>query len=137
MSGGLRGQRLAGTIRKLLSAMLARSLEDPRLHAVGIEQVNLSRDLGVATIGVRLMYGEADAKAQKAVMTALERATPHLRTTLAASLRMRRMPELRFVYDQGEDYRRNVERILAQIETEPKVQADDDEAVMPTEKAAK
>jgi ribosome-binding factor A len=122
MTDGLRGQRLAGTIRKLLSETLARSIEDPRLLAIGVEQVALSRDLGVATIGVRLMYGENDAKAQKAALAALNHAGPRLRATLAASLRMRRMPEFRFHYDQGEDHRRNVEKLLAEIAVEPKLE---------------
>jgi ribosome-binding factor A len=120
MSEGLRGQRLAGTIRKHLSSALSRSIEDPRLAALGIEHVTLSRDLSIATIGVRLMFGDADEKAQKGVMSALGRAAPHLRAMLAHALRMRKVPELRFSYDHGEDHRLDVERILAEIQSEPK-----------------
>jgi len=123
MSEGLRGQRLAGTIKKHLSAALARSIGDPRLAALGVENVNLSRDLGVATIGVRLMFGDNGEQAQKGVMGALTRLSPQLRSMLAAALRMRKVPELRFVYDHGEDHRLNVERILAEIGAEPKGEA--------------
>lgn len=141
MSDGLRGQRLAGTIRKHLSAALARSIEDPRLAALGIENVTLSRDLGIATIGVRLMFGDSDEKAQKGVMSALTGVSPQLRAMLAAALRMRKVPELRFVYDHGEDHRLNVERILAEIGAEPKGpeldQVDGSGVPVPAEVAAK
>ena len=137
MSDGVRGQRLAGTIRKLLSEMLARSIEDPRLQTVGIESVVVSRDLGVATVGVRILYGPSDSGAEKSALAALHRAAPHLRATLAASLRMRRTPELRFVYDHGEDHRQNVERILAEIEAQPKGATPEEEQQTPLPRTLK
>lgn len=117
---GIRQSRLEGTIRKYLSLELGRHLADPRLVSLGIEGVDLSRDLGVATVRVRLMFDGEEEGAQKAALAALRSVGPSLRSSLAQTLSMRRVPELRFVYDHGEDYRRKVEQLLGEIQAAPK-----------------
>ena len=120
MSGGVRQSRLEGTIRKHLGAELGRVAQDPRLTALGIERVELSRDLSVATVLVRIMFGADDPPARKGALVALKAVSPGLRSSLAQILRMRRVPELRFVYDEGEDNRRRVDALLAEIHREPR-----------------
>lgn len=119
-SGGpsVRRQRLAGTIHKHLSGELGRHLADPRLAAVGIERVELSPDLSIAKVYVRLMFGDGGPGAQKAALAALAGAGPGLRASLGPLLRMRRVPELRFHYDVGAEHRAHIEGILAEIVSE-------------------
>lgn len=116
----VRADRLGGTIHKHLSVELGRFAEDPRLVALAISEVQLSSDLGVATVKVRLMFGANDEAAEMQALRALGSIAPRLRSSLAATLRMRRVPELRFLYDHGEDHRREVDRLLQEISSEPK-----------------
>lgn len=120
----VRAARLGGTIQKHLSVELARFAEDPRLAALGVSQVTLSADLGVATVQVRLIFGPSDERAEAQSLKAVQAIAPRLRSSLARALTMRRVPELRFVYDHGEDHRRTVDRLLEEIETEPKARDD-------------
>jgi ribosome-binding factor A len=116
----VRAARLGGTIQKLLSVELGRFAEAPRLAVLGISQVTLSADLGVATVAVRIMFGPSDQRAEMQSLKAVQAIAPRLRSSLARALTMRRVPELRFVYDHGEDHRRTVDRLLQEIESEPK-----------------
>lgn len=118
MSDGIRAKRLAGTVRKHLSGVIARDFTDPRLAALSIEEVSFSGDLGLATVRVRLLFGGEDPAARRGVLDALGRAAPGLRAQLAPLLKMRRVPELRFHYDEGTDHRRRIEEVLAEIHRE-------------------
>lgn len=114
----IRKRRLAGTIRKYLSAELGRNMEDPRLVGVSIQEVELSPDLSLATVTVRIDYGEDDEKARRELLKLLSRLAPRLRSNLAPLLRMRRVPDLRFRYDVGQDHARRIEEVLEEIRAE-------------------
>lgn len=114
----VRRQRLAGTIHKHLSGELGRHLTDPRLAAVGIERVELSPDLSIAKVYVRLVFGDIGPGRERAALAALAGAGPGLRASLGPLLRMRRVPELRFHYDVGAEHRAHIEGLLAEIANE-------------------
>ncbi len=117
-TGSIRSRRLAGTIRKHLSAELGRDIADPRLVGVSLQEVELSSDLGLATVVVRIDYGDDGLDARKALLELLQRLGPRLRASLAPQLRMRRVPELRFRYDTGQDHARRIAEVLQEIREE-------------------
>ncbi len=116
--GGIRRKRIAGAIRRHLSAELAREVADPRLATLAIEDVDVSADLTLARVKVRLMFGGEDKAARDAAMHALMKVAPGLRASLSPVLRMRRIPELRFSYDEGLDLRTEIESVLEDIKRE-------------------
>lgn len=118
MSDGIRRKRVAGAIRKHLSVELAREVRDPRLAALGIESVDVTADLGVAKVFVRLMFGDHGPEERAQVMQVLQRLRPGLRSSLSSVLRLRRVPELQFVYDEGADHRARIEAVLDEIKQE-------------------
>ncbi len=118
MALGHRKDRLAGTIRKHLAGELSREVKDPRLSALCIEDVEVTGDLGVANVSVRLMVGGDDPVARREAMAALRRIAPGLRASLGPVLRVRRLPELRFHYDEGADRRARIEEVLEEIHQE-------------------
>jgi ribosome-binding factor A len=113
---------MAGTIRKHLGAELARQAKDPRLASVYIETVELAPDLGVIRVGVRSLVA-IDDKGRAGIERALGAMSRGLRASLGPVLRMRRMPELRFFYDQGQDHRARIDAVLAEIEEEDRTRA--------------
>lgn len=118
MSGeGRRSERVAELIRAHLADLL-RDLGDPRVGLVVVTGVVLSDDLGIATVQVRSLAGEDDPKRRRALMSALEHAKGRLRRGLAPRIELKKLPDLRFFYDVGQDNRARVEELLREIHTE-------------------
>jgi ribosome-binding factor A len=115
MSDGIRRKRLAGTIRRHLSEEFARRVADPRLAALSIQAVEVTADLSIAKVEVRLMFGGETAEARLQVLSTLEKIGPGLRSSLVPHLRMRRLPELRFAYDVGADQQARIADVLDEI----------------------
>lgn len=115
---GVRKHRIGGAIRKHLSAELAREVADPRLFSLAISGVELTSDLSIAKVQVRLMIGGEELAARDAAMAALARIAPGLRASLSPVLRMRRVPELRFFYDEKPDINAEIENVLRDIQRE-------------------
>jgi len=118
MDNSIRTKRLGGTIRKHLSEIMAREVLDPRLAALAIESVQMSGDLSIANVTVRLMYGSDDPEARAVALKSATAVAPGLRAALAPILKMRRVPELRFRYDEGQEHSRRIEAVLAEIQKE-------------------
>ena len=76
--------------------------------------------MSAANIKVRLLSADSTEQQRREVMRQLSRAAPRLRRAVAAGLRLRRVPELRFSFDTGPDATARVEELLAEIAREPK-----------------
>ncbi|MDJ0862605.1 MAG: 30S ribosome-binding factor RbfA [Gammaproteobacteria bacterium] len=92
-----RTQRVADQIHREIADMLRREVSDPRLAAVTVSAVKISRDLSHAKIYVTFL--EPDDGATAPAMQALGHAAGFLRKGLARRIKMRAVPELRFVHD--------------------------------------
>ena len=125
MSQGARPERVADQLRSELASLLARDVHDPGIGFVTLTRVHLSPDLQVA----RIMYTVlGDQSARTSTARALERTTPFLRRQLGRRLRLRRVPELRFTYDDSIAGQDRIEQILKDIHA-----ADDPHASEPDE----
>ncbi len=114
-SDGRRGKRVAELVRGHFVDVLRRELDDPALAAVVVTNVEVSADLSIASIHVRLLAGD-DEQARKRLLTRLKRAQNLLRRALAPRLALRKAPELRFFYDTGHDAEARVAQLLGEIE---------------------
>jgi len=93
-----RNQRLGAQILRTLSELLRFETKDPRLQGVSLTSVDLSRDLSVARVYFSLMNPEDSAEA---ALEALKKAGGFLRGKLGGALKVRHIPELRFVHDDS------------------------------------
>ncbi len=92
--------------------LLSREVHDPGIGFVTLTKVLVSPDLQLA----RVMYTVlGDDKSRQASAQALERASPFLRRQLGSRLRLRRAPELRFIYDEAVAGQDRIEQILNEI----------------------
>ena len=64
-SDGRRGKRVAELVRLHFSEVMRRETDDPALAAVVITTVEVSPDLSVATLGVRLLTTEDPDEAMR------------------------------------------------------------------------
>jgi ribosome-binding factor A len=112
--------RVAGLVQSHLTTALARELADPELSMLVVTHVDVSPDLSIVTARVRRLSVADDPATRKSVLSRLKRAVPRLRRALGPALKLRRVPDLRFVYDTGQDAHDRVGELLAEIERERK-----------------
>ena len=103
--------RVGEEIRHVLAGLFARTeFRDPELAGVAmtVTEVRISPDLRHATAFVtRLGRSDIDA-----VLPALKRVAPFLRTQTAHALRLRSAPELHFQADTAIDYAMEIDQLL-------------------------
>jgi ribosome-binding factor A len=107
-------------IRARLAELLSREVSDPMLSGVVVTTVELPDDLSIARVKARLLTGGEREDRRRQSVRALERASSRLRRGLGRSLGLKRVPELRFVYDTGIDAAQRVDELLAEIDRESK-----------------
>ena len=94
-----RVQRLNNLIRQEISELLQRQVKDPRLGSfIAITEVSVSSDLRYAKIFVSYIGSEMERKETLSVLSA---ASGFFRRELARRLRLRRIPELDFKWDDS------------------------------------
>ena len=112
MSQGSRPDRVADQIRSELADLLARDVHDPGIGFVTLTRVRVSPDLQQARVLYTVL---GDEKARTASGRALERAAPFLRRKLGSRLRLRRAPEITFIYDDSIAGQDRIEQILNEL----------------------
>lgn len=105
--------------------MLAREVHDPGLGFVTITRVQVSPDLQHARIYYTAL---GDEKARAGSGKALGRATPFLRRQIGSRLRLKRVAELEFIYDESIAGQDRIERLLNEIRTNEKPEPHDDQS---------
>jgi len=108
---GRRPERLAEQIKEEVSLIIAGEVEDPRVGFVTVTDAKLTPDLRYAKIYVSVLGTEAEVKES---LAALKHAAGFIRTQLGAMLRMRRTPELHFVYDETTETAARIEELLSE-----------------------
>ena len=120
MAQGSRPERVGEEILQELGVLLVREVHDPGIGFVTLTRSKVSPDLQLVRIYYTLI---GDDKAKRETQKALERATPFLRRQIGARVRLRRVPELRFEFDQSVEHQDRIERILLDLEEERKARA--------------
>ena len=110
-----RPDRVAEAIRTELSELIARDVHDPGIGFLTLTRVSVTSDLQIA----RVYYTSlGDDKVQRETAKALKRATPFLRRQIGARIRLRRVPELTFFYDESIGHTDRIEQILQDLKAE-------------------
>jgi ribosome-binding factor A len=117
MSQGSRPDRVADQIRSELANLLVREVHDPGIGFVTLTRVHVSPDLRLARVLYTVL---GDDKSRKASARALERAAPFLRRHIGSRLRLKRAPELKFVYDEAVEGQDRIEQILNELAQQPR-----------------
>jgi ribosome-binding factor A len=110
-----RPERVGEAIRDELSQMIARDVHDPGIGFLTLTRVKVTPDLQSARVYYTTLGDEA---ARRETGKALKRAMPFLRRQLGQRLRLRRVPELDFFYDESIAHADRVEKILHELEEE-------------------
>ncbi len=90
-------ERIATIIRKNVAEIIQFQIKDPHLGFVSIPEVRVSKDFSYATVYVSFIKDEDIAPS----LEVLNKAKGFIRSELASKLDTRRVPEIRFVLDEG------------------------------------
>ena len=104
--------RLAEQIRQEVGDILARDVRDPGIGFLTLTRVKVAPDLQQARVYYTTL---GDPGERKKTARALDRALPFIRRALATRLKLRRVPELAFQFDESVAHQARVEELLEQI----------------------
>ncbi len=94
-----RKERVADLIQKTLALLLLNGIQGENLGFVTITGVTVSRDLSFAKVYVSVLCDE-DKKIKESLST-LNKAVPALRYELAKMVKLRIVPDFKFIYDES------------------------------------
>jgi ribosome-binding factor A len=104
-----RNRRVEEAIQRIISGALSSQVRDPRLAGLIVTGVQVSRDLSLAKIF--LAHISRDSVGDEAGR-ALDSAKGFMRSLVASELRIRHVPELRFLPDKSLEQARNLDRLI-------------------------
>lgn len=93
-----RSDRVAAQIQRELAELLRTQIKDPTLGMVTLSDVEVTRDMSLAKAYVTFLGTDATPKQ---CVKILAEAAPMLRHELGKRMRLRVMPELRFIHDES------------------------------------
>ncbi|AFC85553.1 30S ribosome-binding factor RbfA [Frateuria aurantia] len=103
-----RTDRVGAELRREIGLLVHAAVREHALPSVSVSDVEVTRDLDWATIWVTALMPEKSAEAVKG----LKLLAPEFRRALSRSMRLRRVPELRFKYDDSVDRGERIESLL-------------------------
>jgi ribosome-binding factor A len=104
--------RLGGQIQIEISDIIRRKLKDPRLGFVSVTRAKVSADLSYANVYFSVIGDQTDTER---TMACLDHAASFIRSELGRRLRIKRIPELRFFYDDSSIMGARIERLIRDL----------------------
>lgn len=110
-----RAERLAESLREVVTEIVGYELEDPRLQSVTVTDVRVAENLRNASVFV-LVEGNEDEIKQ--AMLALGRAATFIRQQVALEMNLRYAPQLHFARDTVEENAARIGELLDELSLE-------------------
>jgi ribosome-binding factor A len=107
-----RTARVASVIREVISTAILQELRDPRIRNVTVLGVEVSADVRYAKVSISVMGTDQEASL---TLHGLESARGYLQSKVAARVKTRYTPELRFEIDRGIQKSFETARILKEV----------------------
>lgn len=115
-----RATRIGERLREELSNLLLHELRDPRVQGVIITKVAVTDDLRNARVYIRFLDGKDEKTRRENALTGLSRAGSMLRREVTDRLQLRYAPEFRFFYDEGQEARDRIDKLLDEVSRDAK-----------------
>ncbi|TDM11880.1 30S ribosome-binding factor RbfA [Macrococcus lamae] len=107
-----RKERVGEQMKKELSEVISQKIKDPRVGFVTVTEVEVTGDLSLATVYVTVLGND---KERRETLDGLEKAKGFMKTEIGQRMKLRIVPELKFVYDESIDYGNKIERMIADL----------------------
>lgn len=119
---GARPLAVGEQIRRELSNILMDGLKDPRVGFVTISGVRVTSDMSLATVNYTVLG--SDKQVRDSVI-GMQKSAGYLRKELGRRLRMRVLPELRFLLDHNLENSMHINELLSAIPDVQEMRAED------------
>ena len=103
-----RSDRISAELRRQIGAMVHEAVRENALPSMSVSDVEVTRDFDVATIFVTALMPDRAVEGVKA----LNELAKEFRRQLSKVMSMRRVPELRFKYDDSVDRGERIDELL-------------------------
>lgn len=114
-----RTERLNDLLRESIGALLLSEIKEPRVQGVTVTRVESADDMQSARIFYRSIFTTAEQKQEiEAIQIGLEKIQGFIRHALGKSLRLKKIPQLKFIYDAGLERHSRIEELLHQVAQE-------------------
>lgn len=120
-----RTDRVSAQLRRELGQLVHAAVREYGLPSVSVSDVETTRDLDMASVWVTTLAPEDAVE----VVKALNEMAKTFRRELSRSMRIRRVPELRFKYDDSVDKGERIDHLLRELDLDADSEgaADEDE----------
>ena len=116
----LRTDRVASLIKEEVGTYFAREYRDSRYGFITVTDVQVTPDLQIARIYYTTM---GDERARERTAQALQRALPFIRRSIGSRVRLRRVPEVEFIFDESVEKLERIERLIQEIHSKDTARA--------------
>jgi len=106
----LRQERLKKEFFKFLKEFFTYDVKNPLLKDISVQEVNISGDLSYLKV-FYYVENEPDKKFKRA----LEKLIPVIKSQIPLHMSIRKIPEIKFIYDNRTEYVQKVDEILNKI----------------------
>lgn len=110
-----RVNRVAEQMKKELGDIIIQKVKDPRIGFVTVTDVEVTGDLQNATIFISVLGNEEE---KEATLKGLSKAKGFIRTEIGRRIRLRKVPEIEFEFDESIEYGNRIETLLTQVNQE-------------------
>ncbi|MCP4132649.1 MAG: 30S ribosome-binding factor RbfA [bacterium] len=93
-----RKEKLEEQIRRIISEILVKEVNDPRIGFTTITGVNLNKDLSIARVGISVI---GDPKARRKALDGLRSAKGFIQKNVGKNLRIKNIPRIEFELDSS------------------------------------
>lgn len=111
----VRANRVAEQMKKELGEILNQKIKDPRVGFVTVTDVDVTNDLQIATVYVSVL---GDEKEKEDTLIGLSKAGGFIRSEIGKRMRLRKVPEMTFVFDEAHEYGNRIDSILRELNKE-------------------
>lgn len=116
-----RTRRVGEQIQRDLAELIRSEIRDPRLGMVTVNHVDVSRDMGHARVYITVL-GEQESR--EISLSILNKMAGYLRGQIGRRMKIRMIPELKFLYDESIDRGARIDSLLKSAK--PSINTDDD-----------
>lgn len=107
-----RVDKVTEALKKEISSIIQRELEDPRIGFITVTRVEMTADLRYAKVFFSVLGSEEDYKKTK---DALDSALGLIRRTVIQRIRLKFAPEIVFKEDRSSEYSVNIQKVLDEV----------------------
>ena len=110
-----RSDKVADLLKKEISLIITNEIKDIRLQNINITAVKVSDDIGIATVFYTVIGESIHKKESKIDEKILEKFSGMVRSNLAKKIKIRRVPKIKFRFDESIEYSENIEKLLKNL----------------------